>query len=141
VVREIINRTMTGDNLTFAREVLDALESRDTERLLELSDPEVEWRSFFPLSEKGVYKGEEGTRRFQSDVAATFESVRREVDDSLQIGDLAVLVGRIFFRGQGSEAESESAAGWVLKFREGKLLSYRAFRDPTYALECAGLEE
>ena len=55
--------------------------------------------------------------------------------------DFAVLVGRIHFRGKGSGVESTSPAGWMLKFRDGKLLRFRAFGEPAQALEAVGLEE
>ena len=61
------------------------------------------------------------------------------MDSALEIGDIAVLVGRIHFRGKGSGVESASPAGWMLKFRDGKLLCFRAFREPEQALEAVGL--
>jgi hypothetical protein len=63
------------------------------------------------------------------------------VDDALGVGDIAVLVGRIHYRGKGSGVESESSAGWILKFRNGKVLCFRAFREPEQALEATGLRE
>jgi len=63
------------------------------------------------------------------------------VDDGLGVSEFAVLVGRIHYRGKGSGAEMESPAGWMLKFRNGKVLRFRGFRDPEQALEAAGLRE
>src|SRR4051794_1144375 len=110
---------MPQDNVELARVVLDALGMRDTERLIELSDPEVEWRSFFAVSVRGVYRGHEETRRYMVDLDDAFEIVRPEVDDTLGVGDVVVLVGRLHYRGQGSGVESESPAGWIFKFRKG----------------------
>ena len=62
-----------------------------------------------------------------------------ELHDALGIADFAVLVGRIHFRGKGSGVESTSPAGWMLKFRDGKLLRFRAFGEPAQALESVGL--
>ena len=132
---------MSQENVELARTVLDTLGARDAERLIELSDPEVEWHSFFALSERGVYRGHDGTRRYMSDLAEVFEVAEAEVDEALGIGDMALLIGRIHYRGKGSGVESASPTGWVLKFRECKVLSFRAFRDPALALEALGLEE
>ena len=52
-----------------------------------------------------------------------------------------MLVGRIHSRGQGSGIETETAAGWMLKFRREKVVLFRAFRDPDQALEAVGLSE
>jgi hypothetical protein len=104
---------MSHENVQLARRVLDTLGTRDAERLIELSQPEVEWHSFFALSEKGVYRGHDGARRFMDDLTDAFDIGIAEVDDALAIGDIAVLVGRVHFRGKGSGADSTSAAGWV----------------------------
>ena len=132
---------MAQEIVELAREVLAALGTRDPSRLIALSDPEVEWHSFFALSEGGVYRGHDGTRRYMSDLTDAWEIGRAEVDDALGIADVAVLVGRIHYRGKGSGVESTSPAGWMLKFRNGKLIRFRAFREPAQALEAVGLTE
>ena len=74
------------------------------------------------------------------DLSDAWEIGRAEVDDALGIADFAVLVGRIHFRGKGSGVESTSPAGWMLKFRHGLVVCFRAFRQPEQALEAVGLE-
>jgi ketosteroid isomerase-like protein len=132
---------MSRENVEVARQVLEALGQRDAERLIALADPGVEWHSFFALGEGGVYRGYEGTRRYMSDLGDAWEIGRADVDDALGLGDVAVLVGRIHYRGKGSGVESESPAGWMLKFREGRVICFRAFREPEQALEAMGLRE
>ena len=127
--------------MELARKVLDALGTRDPSRLIALSDPDVEWHSFFALSEGGVYRGHDGTRQYMSDLDDAWEVGRAEVDDALGVGDVAVLVGRIHYRGKSSGVESASPAGWMLKFRNGKVLCFRAFREPEQALETLGFSE
>jgi ketosteroid isomerase-like protein len=132
---------MSQENVELAHKVLDALSKRDPSRLIALSDPEVEWHSFFALAEGGVYRGHDGARRYMSDLDDAWEIGRAEVDDALEIANVAVLVGRIHYRGKGSGVESASPAGWMFKFRDGKLLCFRAFREPEQALEAVGLSE
>jgi ketosteroid isomerase-like protein len=133
---------MSHENVELAREVLATLGKRDSARLVDLADPEVEWHSFFAMGEGGTtYRGHDGTRRYMSDLDDAFEIGRADVDDALSVGDIAVLVGRIHYRGKGSGVESESPAGWMLKFRNGKVLCFRAFREPEQALEAVGLSE
>jgi ketosteroid isomerase-like protein len=130
-----------SDNLAAAREVLATLGERDADKLIALSHPDVEWYSLFALSEKGVYRGHEGTRRYMRDLNDAFEisrATRTEVHDALAIGDIVLLVGRIHYRGKGSGVESTSRVGWTLKFRQGKLVRFRAFRDPEQVLEGLG---
>jgi ketosteroid isomerase-like protein len=129
---------MSQGNVELARKVLEGLATQDPDTLIELSHPDVEWHSFFALGEGGVYRGHEGTRRYMSDLADAWEVGRAEVDDALGIADIAVLVGRIHYRGKGSGVESAAAAGWMLRFQAGKLLCFRAFRDPADVLAAVG---
>jgi ketosteroid isomerase-like protein len=132
---------VSQETVRLARQVLDILGPHDEARLIELSDPEVEWRSFFALSAEGVYRGYDGARQYMSDVRDAFEIGFAEVDDALGIADIAVCVGRIRYKGEGSGIEGASPAGWMLKFRDRKLLRFSAFRDPARALEAVGLAE
>ena len=133
---------MSQENLEIAREVLAALGERDPSHLVALADPEVEWHWFFAMGEgHGSYRGHEGTRRYMSDLDDAFEIGRADVDDALAVGDVVVLVGRIHYRGKGSGVVSDAPAGWMLKFRNGKVLCFRAFRGPEEALEAVGLSE
>jgi ketosteroid isomerase-like protein len=133
---------MSHETIERARRVMDALSRADLDRLLGVADPDVAWHSFFAgLGEGGVYRGHDGTRQYISDLRDAWEIVRADIDDVLAVGDVAILVGRIHYRGRGSGIETESAAGWMLKFRDGRLIRFRAFREPEHALEAVGLSE
>ena len=73
-----------------------------------------------------------------ADLEEVWEVVRPDIDDALAVGDVAVLVGRLHYKGRGSGVETETPAGWTLRFRDGKLLSFRAFRDPESAIAAIG---
>jgi ketosteroid isomerase-like protein len=123
-----------------ARAAFDALRAFDAVSATEIADPEVEWHSFFALGQAaGAYRGHDGTRQYVADLQDAFESIDADIDDWLEIGDLALLVGRICYRGRTSGAESASPAGWVFKFRDGKVVYFRAFVDPKRALESLGV--
>ena len=130
---------MTQTTTELALEVLDAISHRDLQRAIGLADPEVEWHSFFAdLGAGGTYRGHDGTRSYMADLEEAWEIVRPDIDETLAVGDVAVLVGRLHYKGRGSGVETETPAGWTLRFREGKLLSFRAFRDPESAIAAIG---
>jgi ketosteroid isomerase-like protein len=140
--RRDTRRAMSHENVKLARDVLDTLGTRDASRLVDMADPEVEWHSFFAVGEgDGTYRGHDGTRRYMRDLSEAFEIGRAEVDDALGVADIAVLVGRIHYRGKGSGVESAMPAGWMIKFRDAKVVYFRAFREPAQALEAVGLSE
>ena len=122
---------MSQENVELASQVMDALRRRDLSLVIALTDPEVEWHSFFAeLGDGGVYRGHDGTRQYMRDLTDAWEIVRADVDDRIGVGDLAVLVGRIHYRGRSSGIETETPAGWMLKFRHGRVVCFRAFREP-----------
>jgi len=133
---------MSRENLELARQVMDALSQRDLPRLISLADPEVEWRSFFAIGQTGgVYRGHDGTRQYMADLRDAWELVEAEVTDDLVVGSVVLLVGRIHYRGKASGVETDTSVGWLLRFRNGKAVSFRAFRDPEQARDAVGLRE
>ena len=132
---------MSQENVEqLARHILELLSRGDAAPVNELADPDVEWHSFFAeLADGGVYRGHEGTKRFMADINDAWDPVRGDVDTAHSAGDVAVLVGRIHYRGRVSGVETEAPAAWLYKFRDGRVILWRAFRDPREALEAAGL--
>ena len=131
---------MSQENVELAHQLVDAVARQDLSRLIELTDPEVEWRSFFAqLREGGVYRGHDGIRQYVKDLGDTWDFLLTEVEDTLAVGDVVLMVGRLRYRGKGSGVEAESLAGYLLKVREGRAVSMRAFREPVEAIEAVGL--
>jgi ketosteroid isomerase-like protein len=134
-------RERASHKVELAREVFDALSRGDASRVIALADPDVQWHSFFAIGEGGrAYRGHEGTRQYVSNLREAWAKVWAEVDDGLEIGDLALVVGRIHYRGIASGVESAEPAGWVLKFRDGRVVYFRAFDDPVAAIEAIAVE-
>jgi ketosteroid isomerase-like protein len=130
-----------GKNSEVARQVLDAVGRRDLDELIELTAPEVEWRSFFAaLSGAGEYHGHDGMREYVRDLSEPWETLRPEPDDLIAVGDLVLAVGRIHYRGKGSGVQAETPAGWLFHFHDGKVVRFSAFKDPEKAVAALGRE-
>ena len=135
---------MSQQNVEIFRRVLDTVGelSSGPDGLIALADPEIEWRSFFAaLLPTGEYHGHDGLREYVKDLSEAWEDLRVELDDALDAGEIVVGIGRIHFRGRSGGVESDSEAGWMMKFRDGKVVQFRAFRDPVAALETVGLSD
>jgi 3-oxoadipate enol-lactonase len=132
---------MSQENLELVREAMEAVARQDLARLIELTDPDVEWHSFLAQLGEGVYRGHDGIRRYVRDLSDAWEFLRTDIDDVLTVGDVVVVVGRLRYRGKGSGVETESPAGYVAKFREGRMIYMRAFREPEQSLLALGLRE
>jgi ketosteroid isomerase-like protein len=130
---------MAPETMDLARRALSLLSDGKFEELIAMTDPEVKWHSFFAeLGQGGVYSGHEGMREYARDLQDAWDVVRVEVDHALPAGETALLVGRIHYRGKTSGVETKDPAGWSLRFRNGKVIQFRAFRDPERALGDVG---
>jgi ketosteroid isomerase-like protein len=127
-------------NPELARRVFAAITRFDLDALLDLADPDVEYRSFFAIGETGEYHGHDGLRQYVSDLRETWEVLEPTMEDSIAVDDVVVGVGTIAYRGKGSGVEAKDPAGWLFKFRDGKMVLFRAFREPAKALEAVGGE-
>lgn len=135
VDREILRPAMSHENVELVAEVIDAVARQDLARLLDLTDPEIEWHSFLAqVSQAGVYQGHGGMRQYVSDLNDAWDLLTLEDYQAIALGDLVVLVGQLHYRGKGSGLDARTSMGYVVKFREGKVLALRTFRDPEQVL-------
>ncbi len=133
---------MSQENVNLAHQLIEAIRTQGESRLVELTDPEVEWYSLVAsLGGSEGYRGHDGIRRYIEDIADTLEFIYAEVDDAISVGDLVLLVGRFHYRGRTSGVDTKAAGGFVVRLRDGKVVYMRAFRDPEQALAVVGLSE
>lgn len=132
---------MSQENVEVAHEVIAAIKNQDASRLVELTDPEVEWYSRVALSGPEGYRGHDGIRRYIEDIADALEFIYAGVDDDVSVGELVLLVGHFHYRGKASGVDTKSPGGFVLRFRNGRVVYMRAFRDPERALAVVGMSE
>jgi len=131
---------MSQENIDLAVAVVDAVAHMDGDRLVELTHPEVEWHSFLAqLGEGGVYRGHDGMREYAKDLQEAWDVFSAQVKDSVAIGEVVVLISQLRYRGKGSGIDTESPSGHMVKFRNGRIVHMRSFREPEAALEAVGL--
>ena len=134
--------TMSQGNVEIAHAAVSAVALMDGSRLVELTDPEVEWHSFLAqLGEGGVYRGHDGMRQYAEDLREAWDVFEATVEDSIAVGDLVLLVSHLRFRGKGSGVDTTSPAGHLIQLRDGRIVHMRSFRDPEKALAAVGLSE
>jgi ketosteroid isomerase-like protein len=133
---------MSRENVELVHRIAAAVEQRDVATFLDLADPDVEWHtSLSVISEGGAYHGHDGIRRYVKDLADAFETFAVNLDDVWTLGEVAIAVGRVSYRGKASGVAQTEPFGWTLRFREGRVVYLRAFRDPEAALARVGLSE
>jgi ketosteroid isomerase-like protein len=125
-----------------AASVLDALNRRDPDALLDMVHPDYELHSRLVAVEGNVYKGPEGFREYFRDLEGGFRDFRWEADEI--IGEPPGNVVVVFrFRGRGRESGVPvgglAAQLWI--FRDGKVWRNTVYRTKSEALEAAGRSE
>jgi ketosteroid isomerase-like protein len=133
---------MSEENVEAFRTGLEAYNRRDVDAFLAAFDPRVE---IHPLTlamfgrEGTVYRGHEGIRQFIRDVDEVLPGIQVEPLEFRDLGERIVATGRLHARGRASGAEVESPIGWLVEFRDGRVIRMTDFLDPKEALEAAGL--
>ena len=135
---------MSEENVEAFRRGMEAYNRRDIDAFLETFDPMAE---IHPLTlamfgqEATVYRGHEGIRQFVRDVDEVLPQIQVEILEIRDLGERIVASGRVHGRGRASGVEVESPIGWVIEFKEGRVIRMRDYLDPKEALEAAGPPE
>jgi ketosteroid isomerase-like protein len=106
--------------------------------------PEVEWRPTFQRllgRDTAVHRGRHGAREFLQDLDENFAELRIEISEIRDLGERIVAIGHARGRGKQSGAEVDSSIGYVVEFKNGKVIRMDDYLDAAEALEAAGLSE
>jgi uncharacterized protein len=125
---------MSESNVAVLRGFYDAVARGDVDAVLDLLDPQVEWRAPESLPWGGTFHGHEGFRQFLAKVVDQPVEFRREVREYLDAGDRVVVLLRLFGRPRGGDTEFEVPEIHVWTMREGKIAGLEASFDTAAAL-------
>jgi ketosteroid isomerase-like protein len=133
---------MSDANVSLVRQLIEAFNSEDIDRVLALAHTDVEIEISPDVSaEPDVYLGHDGMRRYFQSFRDAMVDIRFEAEQIWEI-DAAVVVALLLTatgRQTAIVVEQRSAGVWT--FREGKLFGIRAYASPADALAAAGLVE
>ena len=132
--------------MEIVRRVYEAAARRDSDAVLALYHPEVEWvpGGDHPLGGMiGEARGSEGLRRWMREWHQMWEEYEDTLEELIAAeGEKVVSVSTMRGRGRGSgvSVESTSNAG-VWTIRDGRIIRVEWFGTREQALEAAGLSE
>jgi ketosteroid isomerase-like protein len=127
-------------NLDLVREGVNAWNERDTGRLLELLDPDVELVPMRARLEGGRYTGHAGMLQMMRDTAEDWEGARVEIEELRDLGDSVLVLGRFQAKGRASGVDLDMPAAWISDLTDGRVTRMRAFPNRDEAIRAAGLE-
>ena len=155
---------MSEENVDLLHRAIDAMNRRDIDAFLELTDPNVEawnrddwdaWIRFIDPELKWstavervlegsdhVWRGHGGAREaWEAYRGEAFERLDVRIDEFRDFGDSVLLLGQIKAVGRSSQLEVESELAQLLTIRNGRIIIARDFLSHSEGLEAAGLSE
>jgi len=135
---------MSQENVESFNRAVDAFDRQDFEAMLEELDAAVEWYDAVPMMLGGkttVYRGHDGVRDLWRDLDDVWEERRVEFAEIREVGDRVLATGRLYARGKGNGAATESPYCVVCGFEKDKVIRVQTYLDADEALEAAGLSE
>ena len=131
---------MSQENVEVVRRAIAAFIEGDYERLIELSDPQVEYDVSRTSPESRVVRGPEEVLAVLEEWVDTWDEHQVELVELIDAGDERV-VAVIQERGKlkGSDAWVEHPRGVVYTVRDQRVVRYEEHEDRAEALEAAGL--
>jgi ketosteroid isomerase-like protein len=131
---------MSEKNVRIVRDGYDAFNRRDIEAVLTNMDPSIEW---WPAADEPIvqpYRGYAGYRMLVDEIREAVPDIQAEVEEVFAVDDHVVTCLRFWGRGRDSGAPVEVRETNVARFRDGKIVEVREYRERGEALEALGLK-
>jgi uncharacterized protein len=125
---------MTQVDVDTLRRGYEALNRGDLSEVLDLLDPEIEWREGHPSPEAGLHHGRESFERFLRSWVESFEDFRIEPEEVVPDGDRLIAVVQQSGRGTTSGIEVSVRIAHVWTVRDGKAVGWEVYPDAESAL-------
>ena len=135
------SRKAGGDspNARTLRAALDAFNRRDGECFDAFLAEDAQIVPARAAIDGTVYRGSDAATRYCGGVDAIWEGMTFETEEIRDGGDWVVALGRMRGRARSSGALIDVTAGWVARFRDGRVTSFHTHADRARALEAVGL--
>jgi ketosteroid isomerase-like protein len=132
---------MSQENVKIVRRFYDAWSRDEFPGPVEFMDSEIEYVNPAGAIEPGTRRGVDAFTRAWGQVLESWEFWRAEAEAFESVGDQVAVVVRYRTRGRGSGVDVEGRESALWTFRDGKVVRYEWFHEPTDALEAVGLSE
>ena len=132
---------MSQENVEIVYRAYDAIRRHDIEAFVREQHPDVVGVVHVMQAEGDVYRGHSGMRRFLEEIFSVFPDWYPEVVQAEDHGDTVLAEIRLAGRGVRSGIAAEQNIWQVLKFRDGKGISFHGYGTRAEALEAMRLSE
>jgi ketosteroid isomerase-like protein len=133
---------MSEENVEIVAHLIQAFNQRNLAAMTRSFDPEVEWTPGGPAAvERAVYRGRDEVLDGFAATWETWEVFHLEEQESRDLGDSVLWLGRAQLKGGASHLELDQEFAVRFLIDGGKIARIEGFRTWQEALEAAGLSE
>jgi ketosteroid isomerase-like protein len=134
---------MSQENVETVRLAYEAFSRAGLDALLEHFHPDAEYDITAAIGPyAGMYYGRAAIRAFLADYFESWEYVRMEPEEFIEVGeDHVVVLLRLHMRGKGSGVEVEARTTNVWTVRDGKAVRMAVHNDKAAALRAVGVSK
>jgi ketosteroid isomerase-like protein len=131
------------DNLALVKSAFDAWNKGDIDAFAGHAAEDVAWLEVSGRPEGAPTErlGRDRMRKSLESLFDAWESYHIEVERIEEVGERVVAVVREVARGRASGMQIDSRWGYMVSVEDGLIARIEAYRDPTQALQMAGLGE
>ena len=132
---------MSQENVRIVCDGYEAFNCGDTESVLANLHPDLEW---WPAADEPItepYRGYDGYSTLVREIWEYVPNLQAELQEVFAVGDQVVTCLRFWGRGRDSGAPVEIRETNVARFRDGKIIEVREYREKAQALAAVGLSE
>ena len=126
-------------NVDKLRAAMEAFNRRDGEHFDSFLADDAKIVPARAVIEGTTFEGPGAATRYVEAVDSMWTDLNWQVDEMRDLGDMVLALGRITGCGRGSGATFEATAGWIARFRDGRVTRFEWHGDREKVLEVAGL--
>jgi ketosteroid isomerase-like protein len=126
---------MSQENVEIVRAAYGHLNRRDVEGFIDLCADDFLMDMSERVFNPDIYRGRQDLRRFYEGVRSVWESYQWEVDETRAEGDSVVAMLHCHAQSREGGPPVDWHVAWLWRFRNGRPVSLRFYRDPARALE------
>jgi ketosteroid isomerase-like protein len=130
---------MSQENVETVRAAYEHLNRGDVEALIDLCDDEFLMDMSERVFNPDTYRGNHDLRRFYAGVRSVWESYQWEVEETRAVDDMVVAMLHCHAQSREGGPPVDWHVAWLWRFRNGRPVSLRFYRDSARALEAVGL--
>ena len=127
---------MSRESVRVLEELYAAIDDRDLEAFLALTDPEIEFHSLIAEAGGGIFRGHDGVRAWWDEVICSL-AVQPNPEEIEAFRDRGITRMRLAGTVAGVEVPQAMWMAWRL--RDGRVIWWQTFRDEDDALRAVGL--